>query len=122
MGFFNVSMMAETGIKFGIVFAFFAVIGLATFFAVRKRGKDVSKHRAPAYFPRIDEVDIKSESIKTSRVLPLKWSDQNPPEMRSNKVGVNRIPSINSISSKVSTSPISRQLGGTTTAIVIHCR
>ena len=117
------SMMAETGIKFGIVFAFFAVIGLATFLAVRKRGKDGSKHRTPAYFPRIDEVDIKSESITTSRVLPLKWSDQrNPPGMRGNKGGVDRTPSINSISSKVSTSPISRQLGGTIPVIVIHCR
>ena len=68
MAFFSLSMMAETGIIFGIVFAFFGLIAISTFLiAKRLSPKKSRKNIIFEEFPRIEEVTISSETVRGLR-------------------------------------------------------
>ena len=68
MAFFSLSMMAETGIIFGIVFAFFGLIAISTFLiAKRLSPKKSRKDIIFDEFPRIEEVTITSETVRGLR-------------------------------------------------------
>ena len=68
MAFFSLSMMAETGIIFGIVFAFFGLIAISTFLiAKRLSPKKSRKNIIFDEFPTIEEVTISSETVRGLR-------------------------------------------------------
>ena len=68
MAFFSLSMMAETGIIFGIVFAFFGLIAISTFVIVKRLSpKKSRKNIISDEFPRIEEVTITSETVRGLR-------------------------------------------------------
>ena len=68
MAFFSLSMMAETGIIFGIVFAFFGLIAISSFLiAKRLSPKKSRKNIIFDEFPRIEEVTITSETVRGLR-------------------------------------------------------
>ena len=85
MAFFSLSMMAETGIIFGIVFAFFGLIAISTFLiAKRLSPKKSRKNIISDEFPRIEEVTISSETVRGLR-FPERQREKKKPEILQTK-------------------------------------
>ena len=116
MAFFSLSMMAETGIIFGIVFAFFGLISISTcLISKRLSPKKSRKKLISDEFPRIEEVTITSETVRGLR-FPEKQHEKKT-RNTSNKNNFQNVPlkdiSRETLPSKISVPTISFKISRT---------